>query len=53
MVHYIDFGEFIVTLQKQHVHGPSPHTFFEEWMAMQTKGIGVVCIAPNRSVSAK
>lgn len=52
MVHCINFSESIITPQKQHVHGPFPHTS-SQVDGNANKGIALVCIGSKRSFSAK
>nr|XP_033796914.1 cytochrome c oxidase subunit 4 isoform 1, mitochondrial [Geotrypetes seraphini] len=53
MFFFIGFTALIVIWQRMFVFGPVPHTFSEEWVAMQTKRMLDMRMNPVQGLSSK
>ncbi|XP_044516482.1 cytochrome c oxidase subunit 4 isoform 1, mitochondrial isoform X1 [Gracilinanus agilis] len=50
---FIGFSALIVMWEKRFVYGPVPHTFSEDWVAMQTQKMLDMKVGPIQGFSAK
>ncbi|XP_074057916.1 cytochrome c oxidase subunit 4 isoform 1, mitochondrial isoform X2 [Macrotis lagotis] len=50
---FIGFSGLIIIWEKHYVYGPVPHTFSEEWVAMQTQKMLDMKVSPIQGFSAK
>nr|XP_012620122.1 cytochrome c oxidase subunit 4 isoform 1, mitochondrial [Microcebus murinus] len=50
---FIGFTAFMVIWEKRYVYGPIPHTFDEDWVAMQTKRILDMRSGPIHGLASK
>ncbi|XP_072492339.1 cytochrome c oxidase subunit 4 isoform 1, mitochondrial isoform X1 [Notamacropus eugenii] len=50
---FIGFSALIVIWEKHYVYGPVPHTFSDEWVAMQTQRMLDMKVGPIQGFSAK
>lgn len=50
---FVGFTALIIIWEKFNMYGPIPHTFEEDWVAMQTKRMLDMKVAPVQGFSAK